>query len=123
MTWRLREIPMPNGRKLGELKPGDCWRVPLDADWDDIRYDELWRDRLSPQFRASGRDFVWQVCLPGGGYWSPDFLSSVSNQGWSLTGDRPENLTASPSINAVGSYHGWLQNGVLSDDCEGRTYG
>lgn len=34
--------------------------------------------------------------------------------GWTVTGDIP-NVTVSPSINAVGIYHGWLQNGVISD--------
>ncbi|MCL5265184.1 MAG: hypothetical protein M1343_08345 [Chloroflexi bacterium] len=41
--------------------------------------------------------------------------------GWTVTGEAP-NITCSPSINAVGAYHGFLQNGVLSDDVEGRTY-
>jgi hypothetical protein len=41
--------------------------------------------------------------------------------GWTVTGAAP-NLTCSPSINAIGDWHGWLQNGVLSDDVEGRTY-
>lgn len=41
--------------------------------------------------------------------------------GWTVTG-QPPNVTCSPSINAIGDWHGWLQNGVLSDDVEGRTY-
>lgn len=41
--------------------------------------------------------------------------------GWSVTGDAP-NITMYPSINLSGIYHGFLQNGVLSDDCEGRKY-
>lgn len=41
--------------------------------------------------------------------------------GWTVTGEAPL-ITLSPSINMVGSYHGWLQNGILSDDCEGRKY-
>lgn len=40
---------------------------------------------------------------------------------WTVNGD-PPNISVSPSINAVGDYHGWLQNGVLSDDCEGRRF-
>lgn len=41
--------------------------------------------------------------------------------GWTVTGE-PQSITVSPSINVGGSYHGFLQNGVLTDDCEGRTY-
>ena len=48
--------------------------------------------------------------------------NGVPNEnGWVVTGE-PENITVSPSINLVGIYHGWLQNGVLSEDCEGRVY-
>lgn len=32
---------------------------------------------------------------------------------WQRTGDAFETLTLSPSINAVGHWHGWLRNGVL----------
>jgi len=41
--------------------------------------------------------------------------------GWTVSGDAPL-ITVSPSINIGGSYHGWLQNGVISDDCEGRKF-
>ena len=41
--------------------------------------------------------------------------------GWTVTGDAP-NITISPSINIGGNYHGWLQNGVISEDCEGRKF-
>lgn len=42
-----------------------------------------------------------------------------------ITGEGDQ-LTASPSIlvsNAEGpKYHGWLQNGILTDDCDGRKF-
>ena len=41
--------------------------------------------------------------------------------GWNVSGEAPY-ITVSPSINISGTYHGWLQNGVLSDDCEGRVF-
>lgn len=41
--------------------------------------------------------------------------------GWTVTG-KPPDITVSPSINYVGSYHGWLQNGVISQDVDGRNY-
>lgn len=45
----------------------------------------------------------------------------VHYSGWSVSGVAP-NITMAPSINIVGSYHGFLQNGVISDDCEGRKF-
>jgi hypothetical protein len=41
--------------------------------------------------------------------------------GWQVTGEPPL-ITVNPSINLVGGYHGWIQNGIISDDCEGRRY-
>jgi hypothetical protein len=41
--------------------------------------------------------------------------------GWQVTGTPPL-ITVDPSINLQGIYHGWIQNGVISDDCEGRQY-
>ncbi|MDE2467968.1 MAG: hypothetical protein KGL35_04315 [Bradyrhizobium sp.] len=41
--------------------------------------------------------------------------------GWEVTGEAPL-ITVSPSINIVGFYHGWLRNGIISDDCEGRKF-
>lgn len=80
-------------------------------------------------WRADNGD--WLVCLPNGGTVNitakfPDGSS------WTVTGEAP-NFTVSPSIrcfeivHADGvmwrqGWHGWLQDGVLSDDCEGRTY-
>ncbi len=40
---------------------------------------------------------------------------------WTRTGALPM-VTARPSINSVGRYHGWLTDGVLSDDVDGRHF-
>ena len=32
------------------------------------------------------------------------------------------NMTVTPSIHCVGSYHGWIRDGIVTDDCEGRKY-
>lgn len=43
--------------------------------------------------------------------------------GWTVTGDIEQGtLTVSPSINIGSTYHGWVTNNVMTDDCEGRTY-
>ena len=45
----------------------------------------------------------------------------AETHGWAVTGEAPH-ITCSPSINAVGDFHGWLRDGVISDDVEGRKY-
>lgn len=73
----------------------------------------------------------WFVRLPNGGVVNIN-AKFPDGSSWSVTGEAP-NFTVSPSINCYESrgkdgvlyrqgWHGWLQNGVLSDDCEGRTY-
>lgn len=41
--------------------------------------------------------------------------------GWTISGIEPR-LTLSPSINLHGDYHGYLSDGVIADDVEGRSY-
>lgn len=57
--------------------------------------------------------------LPDGHDWMIDGPAR-SGGGWTRTGTPPQ-ITARPSI-ASPRYHGWLTDGVLSDDLEGRTY-
>ena len=52
--------------------------------------------------------------------WCVDQKSN-NGDGWGVTGTAPL-LTASPSIR-MADYHGFLRDGVLTDDLEGRTYG
>lgn len=80
---------------------------------------EYYRDHLGKRpalwVRLPNRD---DFCLDSV---SRDGRADGSGRGWTVTGDAP-NVTVSPSINDVGYYHGWLQNGVLSEDVEGRTF-
>lgn len=59
------------------------------------------------------------------GWWSPDQRAlneqGWHGEGWKVTGTVPQ-ITATPSINFPGRYHGFVQNGVLTDDCEGRKF-
>jgi len=50
-------------------------------------------------------------CWNSGGYYG----------GWQVTGDAPC-ITVSPSIDIGGSYHGFLQNGVIGDDVAGLKF-
>lgn len=59
----------------------------------------------------------WCIVLPNGELWECDRKSN-NGEGWIITGEGL-NISAWPSINAKG-YHGWLKDGVFSDDVEGR---
>jgi len=60
------------------------------------------------------------VRLPGGDGWPIDFLSSDGGH-WTRTGVPPR-ITTSPSVNMKGVYHGWIRDGVITEDCEGRKF-
>lgn len=67
----------------------------------------------------------WYVLLPDGSYHN---IHAKTNDGtgWDVSGEAP-NFTVTPSINRHASYnhkgwHGYITNGILSDDYEGRTY-
>ena len=106
------------------LRPGDMWevnRVRWETDRAGLRRDWL---ILSPEYwRDHGdRRPPLQVVLPGQNWFDIDSRAGGTDHGWTVTGE-PPNLTVSPSINSIGSYHGWLRGGVLSDDVEGRRFG
>lgn len=112
--------PFPGWDKL---QPGDMWHYGRDR-WEEgeAALRAFFTD-LSPEYF---RDNVAQrpplaVMLPSGDGFNIDTCCSRKEYGWTVTGEPPA-ITVQPSINAEGSYHGWLQNGVLSDDVEGRTY-
>jgi hypothetical protein len=70
------------------------------------------------------------IALPYAGtkyqIWVPDQQAWNSTQGnhgegWLVTGELPR-VTITPSINCVGTYHGFVTEGVIADDCEGRKF-
>lgn len=83
--------------------------------------------RLSPQYRSefAGKRLPMVVFMPGGRYLCID--SRFTNRdgyygdGWRVTGDPPR-VTLRPSVNLVGDYHGYITDGVISDDHDGRKY-
>lgn len=97
-----------------ELQIGDMWFAP---EW----LNRPARDYLSPEYflnNAHRPPIV--VMFPGGVAFCIDRKSS-DGTGWTVTGE-PPNITVSPSIDHRGKWHGFLQNGVISDDVEGRRY-
>lgn len=97
---RLTRSPMPGAEPA---PAGAMWSAPWMAD--------AWRgpDGLALYLR-----------LPDGHDW---FIDGPSRSGgyWTRSGTPPR-LTVTPSIASPG-YHGWLNDGVLTADLEGRTYG
>lgn len=85
----------------------------------------LWRqdgqvvrfDGLRPGAMYLDDDQGLVVLLPCRSFWHPD----RQDRTWTRTGV-PPNVTVTPSVNAVGRYHGWLRDGVLTEDCEGRVF-
>ncbi len=79
--------------------------------------------RLSPNYHSqwAGKRAPLVVCLPNNTFFCVDNMATDGGNGWTVTGEAPL-ITVSPSINIVGSYHGWIKNGVISDDCEGRVF-
>jgi hypothetical protein len=88
-------------------------------------------DRLSLEYKRDwkGKRDPIVLVIPGYGGYCLDYAywPDQGGHGWTITGEVP-NITASPSLGIgrddQGSwcYHGWLRNGVLSDDIEGRKY-
>jgi hypothetical protein len=103
----------------------------------------MWREVYRRQ--DTGEEIPMQMPMPVGSMWYADYYTKLgwigpdghclavetpgglwvvdqpSTQGrpWQREGTPPK-VTARPSINIVGRYHGWLTNGVLSDDLEQR---
>jgi len=133
MPWQCRLIDAPNTvEDYKALNPGDMWyaaywRKPeTDGDYKTF----MLKTVLSPQYKTQWLDKRAPiiVVLPNGEHICPDHRfgkgdgsGEYKEDGWTVTGDAP-NITVSPSINATGRYHGWLQDGILSDDVEGRTF-
>lgn len=98
---KLIEEPLPE-----QLKPGDMFHR---------------------MYENTGRKCLI-VILPNGGHFDLTWAAEVGDGTgtWEVSGEAP-NITVYPSINALPSvnrpgYHGYLNQGVLSDDLEGRSY-
>lgn len=106
----------------GSWQPGAMWflkAIPADR--------KVFGRELSPEYSRDheGKRMPIMVMVPGrnsrgevtGWPFCVDTNATESDHGWTVTGEAP-NITVRPSINAVGVYHGWLTDGVLSDGLE-----
>lgn len=128
MTWRCKFVEYTKERDA--LKVGDMFYGPAKEEMQLRGKYTLWVYMqcrfLSEHYWAnnSHRRPLF-VVLPGQHLFCIDGQEWNSGRhwgGWTVTGEVPD-ITVSPSINIGGLYHGWLKDGVLSDDVEGRVYG
>lgn len=103
-----------------EMQAGQCWFAP----W--LLRDEH-KDCLSPKYWAQWAAIrpPLYVTLPNLDVFCVDSYAREGGKklgsGWDVSGTAPI-LTISPSINIVGYYHGWIRDGIITDDCEGRQF-
>lgn len=124
MTWVCHqtepfdELPWPSIGAMWEMHAPSGPDAP-NCEWLSPEY---WRDHfprrgpimvMLPGRTTSGEVTSWPFCVDSK---ARDENGWKAN-GWTVTGEIP-NLTVSPSINAKGVYHGWLQGGVISDGLE-----
>lgn len=103
------------------FKPGDEWQKWVEALYQRADTGERFTLREAPPGAMWNAFWMGQagldglslcVKLPSGHEWWIDG-PATNGPGWTRIGEAPR-ITANPSISAPG-YHGWLQNGVLSD--------
>ena len=129
MSWRI--IQVKSAQEAGSTnRVGKAWYAPWFLDY----YNRDWADAvksrwLSPEYMQDNKHLRMPivVVLPAPGEYGFEFCVdrcfSDQEHGWRVTGTlEAGNLTMTPSINAHDRYHGWITNGVITDDCEGRKY-
>lgn len=123
MPWQCRLIEPHGELSPGRTpEPGDMWFAPHMIEGEHREW--YLSTILSAEYVQDwlGKRPPIMVCLPDRSWFNVDQRADGAGEhGWMVTGEAP-NITVSPSINAVGRYHGWLHNGVISDDVEGRVF-
>lgn len=119
MAWQCRLIERDaDGNLPGKYKarkPGDMWYEP------GVRDSKRGLSDWYLQHNSHREPLM--VCLPSNDgqhdFWMVD-AKSDNGEGWQVSGEAP-NITTAPSIKTE-QYHGFLRDGILTDDIEGRTY-
>ena len=114
--WQVNEERLWSGSLDGKLyilrehPPGATW--PCD-----------WFPEEGPNGQWTGPDGkAWAVMMPAGMEWMIySYASGNPKQKWSVSGTVPK-ITVSPSIYQVGYYHGFIRDGIITDDCDGRKF-
>lgn len=126
MSWRCRIIENPELDEDGFIdfskrEIGDMWYLELSPEQLEQR-----REHFSDQyFQHNSHRKPLVVKLPGPTYFVVDGKYYNGQQGyhggWTVSGS-PPNITLTPSIHAVGRYHGYINNGEITDDVDGKKY-
>jgi hypothetical protein len=128
MPWPLRFRSEPEPWKDAQI--GDCWYMPEIARSFFIEHQasQQYRHQLATA-KLMGQDFRPPIVvrLPPGFSFFPDekygHPENDQRNGWTVSGSIEDgSLVVSPSVNVVGTYHGWIQAGQVSDDVEGRQF-
>ncbi len=123
MPWQCRMLTREEfyGRPMPDRAVGDT--TLMDPTWADRH-----RDIISPEYFRDwyGKRPTVAVVLPGPVTWCVDNRATVPGSlglgsGWQVTGE-PPNLSLHPSVNLKGRWHGWITNGIISDDVDGRRF-
>jgi hypothetical protein len=113
-AWQVASERLYVNRETGEFYHLNRFsQLPIGAMWYAPWYPTEW----------AGPDGQILCVVTPGGLWCIDQPAQGGGR-WTRSGT-PPNVTARPSIVATmgnRSYHGWLTDGVLTDDIEGRTY-
>ncbi len=137
MAWKLKLIEY-HSLEWFNRKPGDMWFCEYFVEDitspDPDQQSNLYTDRTKEMYVKAGRILSpnylrdwWgkrppiNLRLPDNSDWCPDAPATNNPNGWTVTGEVP-NITVRASI-LTDRYHGWITNGEISDDTDGRTYG
>jgi hypothetical protein len=113
MAWTIKYYE----KRPESVQVGDMWPAPWLVEqgdkkfWVSTQYERDWEGKRPPLV----------VRLPGNVDFCVDQGMLKTRDGWQVTGSVPR-ITLSPSINVNGVYHGWIRDGVITDDCEGRKF-
>lgn len=113
MAWKLVLVDSPpdvNPRIVGQ-----CWYDNEPNSPKSARVSKYYKEH------NARRGLIW-VSLPSGDF-CVDWCATddPEKKGWIVKGELP-NITVEPSIDCVGHYHGFIRDGIITDDCEGRTF-
>lgn len=114
MSWKCflveRRMGAPRpGSDGAVVTPAEFFRYGEKIEWADLPVGAMWFD--GPLLFVRLPAYIdWCIDRPGTG-----------GSKWTRSGEPPD-VNVIPSINYVGIYHGWVRNGWVTDDCEGRKF-
>lgn len=120
-----------NTHNIKDMPIGTMFSLPEDIDINDDLTEYEWPWFLAKKYKIANYYFAHNshrrplfIVLPrrtlfliDGKCWNNGEMYG----GWIVSGDA-NNVTVEPSINIGGVYHGWLKEGILSADVDGRIY-